>query len=112
MNVATVLSYDSFATTLSDLIEYRASGIFRKVLLKDNNSEYNLLCLIAGKEINEHTADRNAVITVVEGSGNLNLAGKDIALVPGVFIFMPANTPHAVQAQANLTFILAFSEYS
>ncbi|PSB50746.1 cupin domain-containing protein [Chamaesiphon polymorphus] len=100
----------SFTTTLSDLIEYPASGIFRKTLLKDNNVEYNLLCLVAGKELNEHTASRNAVITVVEGSGNLNLAGKDIALVPGVFIFMPARTPHAVQARSNLAFMLALSE--
>ena len=110
MKNTTESSCDYFAITLTDSIEYPASGIFRKNLLKDNNIEYNLLCLVAGKEIKEHTADRNAVITVVEGSGNLNLAGKDIALVPGVFIFMPARTPHAVQARSNLAFMLALSE--
>lgn len=101
---------NSFTSTLQDLIEYPTSGIFNKVLLKDNNSQYSLFCLTAETEIKEHSSTRNAFITVVEGRGNLNLEGKDIALTPGVFVFMPANAPHAVQAQENLAFVLALSE--
>ena len=109
MTVAT--ANNSFNATLQDLIEYPTSGMNSKVLLKDSNSQYNLLCLAAGKEIDEHTSTRNAVTTVVEGTGNLNLEGKDIALAPGVFVFMPANASHAVQAKENLAFTLAFSEH-
>ncbi len=109
MTVAT--NNHSFNATLQDLIEYPTHGINSKVLLKDNNSQYSLFCLAAGTEIDEHTSTRNAVITVIEGKGNLNLEGKDIALTPGVFIFMAANAPHAVQAQENLSFTLALSEH-
>ena len=109
MTVAT--PNNSFKATLQDLIEYPTSGMNNKVLLKDNNSQYNLLCLAAGTDIKEHSSTRNAVITVVEGTGKLNLEGKDLALTPGVFIFMPANAPHAVQAKENLAFTLAFSEH-
>jgi nitric oxide dioxygenase len=108
MKVAT--PNNSFATTLQDLIEYPNSGILSKILLKDNNNQCSLLCLAAGTEINEHTSTRNAIITIVEGRGNLNLEGKDIALAPGVFVFMPANAPHALQARENLAFILTLSE--
>ena len=111
MNNAISTSNNSFTATLQDLIEYPTSGILSKVLLKDNNSQYSLFCLAAGTDIEEHTSTRNAVITVVEGTGNLNLEGKDIALAPGVFVFMPANAPHAVQAQENLAFVLALSEH-
>lgn len=110
MNTIVASSNHSFTATLPDLIEYPTSGIISKVLVKDNNSQYSLFCLAAGTEIDEHTSTRNAVITVVEGRGNINLEGKDIALAPGVFVFMPANTPHAVQAQENLAFVLALSE--
>jgi nitric oxide dioxygenase len=103
-------STNSFTATLQDLIEYPTSGIFSKVLLKDKNSQYSLFCLAAGTEIDEHSSTRNAVITVVEGRGNLNLEGKDIALAPGVFVFMKANAPHALQAEENLAFILTLSE--
>jgi quercetin dioxygenase-like cupin family protein len=112
MNTTIASSNNSFTATLQDLIKYPTSGISSKVLLKDNNSQYNLLCLASGTKIDEHTSTRNAVITVVEGTGSLNLSGKDIALAPGVFVFMPANAPHAVQARENLTFILALSEHS
>ena len=100
----------SFTANLQDLIEYPADGINSKVLLKDNNSQYSLFCLAAGTEISEHTSTRNAVVSVVEGKGNLNLEGTDIALAPGVFIFMPANAPHALQAVDNLAFVLTLSE--
>ncbi len=110
MTVAT--PKNSFNVTLQDLIEYPNSGILSKVLLKDNNSQYSLFCLAAGTEIDEHTSTRNAVISVVEGKGNLNLEGKDIALAPGVFVFMPANAPHALQAKENLAFVLILSEYA
>lgn len=109
MTVAT--PNNSFTANLQDLIEYPSSGILSKVLLKDNNSQYTLFCLAAGTDIDEHTSTRNAVVTVIEGTGNLNLEGKDITLVPGVLVFMPANAPHAVQAQENLAFVLALSEH-
>ena len=108
--MAVATSQTSFKTNLQDLIEYPSSGILSQVLFKDNNSQHSLFCLAAGTEIDEHTSTRNAVITVVEGAGNLNLEGKDIALTPGVFVLMPANAPHAVQAQEKLTFTLALSE--
>lgn len=112
MNTTFASSQNYFAVSLQALIEYPKSGIFSKVLFKDNHSQYSLFCLAARTKIDEHTSTRNAVITVVEGSGNINLEGKDIALAPGVFIFIPANVPHAVQAQENLAFVLVFSEHS
>ncbi|MEM7580190.1 MAG: cupin domain-containing protein [Cyanobacteria bacterium P01_A01_bin.80] len=50
-------------------------------------------------------------MTVVEGAGNLNLEGKDIPLTPGVFIFMAANAPHALQAKENMAFVLTLSRW-
>lgn len=105
-------SNHSFTSNLQELIQYPTSGISSQILLKDDNSQYTLLYLAAGKDINEHTSTRNGVITVVEGRGTIKLDGKDIDLIPGVFIFMPANMPHAIQAQENLAFLLALSERS
>jgi nitric oxide dioxygenase len=110
MKIAT--SNNSFTATLQDLIEYPTQGILSKVLLKDNNSQYTLFCLAKGTEIEEHTSTRNAVVTVIEGKGILTLDGKEITLNPGVFVFMPANAPHALQAKENLAFLLTLSEHS
>jgi len=47
---------------------------------------------------------------VLEGKGILTLEGQDILLEPGVFVFMPANAPHALKAEENLAFLLTLSE--
>lgn len=109
--MAIASSNNSFTATFQDLIEYPTQGILSKVLLKDNNCQYTLFCLAKGTEIEEHTSTRNAVVTVIEGQGTLTLESQEIALNPGVFVFMPANAPHALQAKENLSFLLTLSEH-
>jgi quercetin dioxygenase-like cupin family protein len=66
--------------------------------------------LAAGTDISEHTSTRNATVNVIAGTGTLTLEGKDIPLTPGVFVFMKANAPHALNAEDNLAFLLTLSE--
>lgn len=107
---ATLLPLRSSAIQLRETIEYPAAGVLNKVLVKDNNCQYSLLCLPAATEISEHSSARNATVNVIEGKGIITLEGKDIVLEPGVFIFMPARAPHALKAESNLAFILTLSE--
>lgn len=107
---ATLLPLQSSAIQLREAIEYPAAGVSSKVLIKDNNCQYNLLCLAAGSEVSEHSAARNATVNVIEGKGVLTLEGKDIVLEPGVFVFMSARALHALKAESNLAFVLTFSE--
>jgi quercetin dioxygenase-like cupin family protein len=44
-------------------------------------------------------------VTVIEGRGILTLDGREVALEPGVFVYMPAHTPHSLQALENLAFL-------
>jgi len=80
------------------------------LLLNYQVCQYSLFCLAANTEISEHTSTRNATINVIEGRGLLTLSAQDIALKPGVFLFMPANAPHALNAEENLAFLLTLSE--
>jgi quercetin dioxygenase-like cupin family protein len=100
------------AIDLAEAIAYAPEGIRSKILLEDANCRYVLMTLTAGTQVAEHASPRNATVHVIEGRGVLTLEGKDIALAPGVFVFMPANAPHAVQARENLAFFLALSENS
>lgn len=100
----------SLVTQLKDKIEYAETGVLSKVLVKLPYCQYTLFCLAAGTDISEHTSTRNAVVQVIEGRGILNLEGQDILLESGVFVFMPANAPHALQAQENLAFLLTLSD--
>lgn len=105
-----IISLDSStAINFSDYIQYSEGGIVSKVFLKDNNCQYTLFCLAADTEISEHTATRNATITVLEGQGLLILEGLEVLLTPGKFIFMKAGAVHCLKTKENLAFLLILS---
>ena len=105
----TLMSPEKTFVQLKDHIEYPTSGILSKVLWHDDRCQCSLFCLAAATEISEHTSTRNATVQILEGTGTLTLKDETIALVPGVFIVMPANAPHAVEANSNLAFMLTLS---
>ena len=108
----TLLSPQVPVIQLQEHLEYPEAGVLNKLLFKDNTCQYSLFCLAANTEISEHTATRNATIHAIEGTGILTLNGETIPLEPGVFVFMPANAPHALEAKSNLAFILTLSSVS
>ena len=108
----TLISPEATFVQLQNHLEYPEAGVLNKLLFKDNFCQYSLFCLAANTEISQHTTSRNATIHVIEGRGILTLDGETIKLEPGVFVFMPANAPHALEATSNLAFILTLSSAS
>ena len=92
---------------LEKLMEFPKEGIFSKVLVKTEVSNYTLMCLAKGSGISEHTSTREAAVTVLKGEGTFILKGKKIKMKPGKFIFMPKNAPHSLSASKNLAIILS-----
>ncbi|MBD2122339.1 cupin domain-containing protein [Trichocoleus sp. FACHB-262] len=103
---------ESLVTRLQDKIAYTQTGVLSQVLLKVPHCQYTLICLAAGTDIAEHTSTRNGVVQVIAGKGTLTLEGRDINLESGVFVFMPANAPHALKAEENLVFLITLSDAS
>lgn len=89
------------------MMEFPKEGIFSKVLVKTEISNYTLMCLAKGSDISEHTSTREAAVTVLKGKGTFVLNGKRIEMKPGVFIFMPKNAPHSLSAKKDLAMILS-----
>lgn len=109
MNNQTITN-KSLVIQLQEQIEYPRKGIKSQVIFQDTACQYTLFCLATTTEISEHTSTRNATINVLEGRGILNLSGQDITLIPGVFVLIPANAPHALKSEENLAFLLTLSE--
>lgn len=107
---ATLLSLKTTAIHWADVIEYPQTGVKSKSLLEDKSCRYTLMSLAVGTQIAEHAAGRNATVNVIEGQGVLTLEGEEIVLEVGVFVFIPANAPHALKAVTNLAFLLTLSE--
>jgi quercetin dioxygenase-like cupin family protein len=101
-----ILKNDAEVTfNLHELADYTKPGVTRKALVKNEQNSFSLLCLTAGTKMPEHTAPRPISVTIIEGYGLLTLGGQEITLQPGVFVYIPANTPHALHAHDNLAFL-------
>jgi quercetin dioxygenase-like cupin family protein len=101
-----------FTTQLHAQIEYSSKGMQRKILVKDEKRQAILVCLIAGTQIPEHTGLHDGFFTVIEGRGIFTLDGQKVSLEPGVFINLPANTPHAITASLNFPMLKVVESHS
>lgn len=97
----------SIISDLEAMMEFPREGVFSKVLVKTDTSNYTLMCLAKGSDISEHTSTREAAVTVLKGKGTFVLKGKKIKMKPGVFIFMPKNAPHSLSASEDLAILLS-----
>jgi quercetin dioxygenase-like cupin family protein len=71
--------------------------------------DVTLFCMAEGTEISEHTSTKRGFVYIIEGKGIFNLAGKDIEMLPGVFIQMEENMVHWLKAEQNTSFLLVLS---
>lgn len=91
-----------FTTQLSDQIEYKETGMVRKIVVKDETQQAMVICLKAGLQVPEHADGYSAFMTVLRGRGVFTLDGRDIALEPGALISMPAHIPYALRTEEDL----------
>jgi len=59
-----------------------------------------------GEKLSEHTAPFDATIQLVEGTAEIIISGKSNILKKDEFIILPANQPHAVNANEKFKMVL------
>ena len=97
-----------FATS----VDYSDGGIVSKTVLKKQTGNISLFSFAKGEALSEHTAPFNAMITVVDGRGEVIIGGKSFILTAGQTIIMPANITHAVNAVDKFKMVLTMIKSS
>ena len=90
----------SEAFRLIDLIAPAPHGIASRVLAKTSGGNVTLFAFDAGEGLSEHTAPFDALVLVLDGAMTLIVGGNPVTAAPGSIVRMPANVPHAVNADA------------
>ena len=91
---------------LGELLEYQDSSIVSRVLLKNNGGTVTLFAFDQGEGLSEHTTPFEALVFVVDGEAEVEIAGVVYSVRSGETITLPANVPHAVRAPARLKMLL------
>lgn len=99
---------ESAYTLVSDLgaQEIPADGILSRTLYNDERVKVVLFAFGVGQELSEHTASMPAIVQIVKGEGRLTLGGDAIEARPGMWVHMPAQLPHSLQAKTPLIMLL------
>ena len=91
---------------LGELLEYQDSSILSRVLLKNNGGTVTLFAFDLGEGLSEHTAPFEALVFVIDGEAEVEIAGRAYSVRTGETITLPANIPHAVKAATRFKMLL------
>ena len=91
---------------LLELLQYQDGSIVSRVLLKNNGGTDTLFAFDHGEGLSEHTAPFEALVFIVDGEAEVEIAGKAYRVKEGETITLPANIPHAVKAATRFKMLL------
>jgi len=91
---------------LADLIEYANDSIVSKTILDKPAGTVTLFAFDAGQKLSEHTAPYDAIVQVLDGTGQVIIGGQVNRIGAGEIIIMPADVPHAVAAEEKFKMLL------
>jgi quercetin dioxygenase-like cupin family protein len=83
---------------LAQSVSYSENATVSKMVIKKQTGNITLFAFDKGQGLSEHSAPFDAFVMVTEGKGKIIINRIGYDLEAGMFIVMPANIPHAVQA--------------
>ena len=94
------------SVVLSELVDYQEGSIVSRTLIDKAEGTVTLFAFDWEQNLSEHTAPFDAFVHVIDGTGLITIAGECHAVHAGQAIVMPANVPHAVNADERFKMLL------
>jgi len=91
---------------LVGLLQYQDDSIVSRVLLKNSGGIITLFAFDKGSGLSEHTAPFDALVSVVDGEADIQVAGNSFKVRTGEILKLPANQPHAVKGASRFKMLL------
>ena len=94
------------ALPLESLITPTAQGIASRILAKTPGGSATLFAFDAGQGLTEHTSPFEALVIVLAGALTVTIGGVPVSAGPGTVVRMPAEVPHALDAEGPTRMLL------
>ncbi len=91
---------------LAELVAIQPGQIVSKTLAQNKAVSLTLFAFAKGEEISTHESSGDAMVQVLEGTGQFTVDGKEYVLNAGQVLVMPAQKPHAVYAKEDFKMLL------
>ena len=94
------------ALVLQSLVTPTEQGIASRVLARTAGGNVTLFAFDKGQGLTEHTSPFDALVLVLDGAFTLTIGGTPVRADPGTIVRMPADVPHAVDADESSRMLL------
>lgn len=91
---------------LADLVEYREGQVVSRTFVQTGNTSLTLFAFDAGEGLSTHTAAGDAFVQILDGEASITIGGAEMTVKAGEVVAMPANVPHALQANTRFKMLL------
>jgi quercetin dioxygenase-like cupin family protein len=96
----------SVVLDLASLVEYQEQAVVSREIIKQNTGTVSVFAFDKGEGLSEHTAPFDAMVHILDGQAEINIAGKRHTVKNGQMIIMPAGKPHSLKAVSRFKMLL------
>ncbi len=86
------------AVNMEKLIEYSPHSVVSREIIKNKAGSLTIFAFDAGQGLSEHTAPFDAVVQILDGEAEITVGKNKVTAKIGDTVIMPANVPHALDA--------------
>lgn len=91
---------------LKDSVNYSDGSVVSKIITRNSAGNVTLFAFDDGQNLSEHTAPFDAIIQILDGKANVLINNISHILEKDDMIIMPANVPHAIEAEGKFKMLL------
>jgi len=87
------------ALNIELLIDYQKDSVVSREIIKKELGTVTVFAFDQGQGLSEHSAPFDAMVQIIDGEAEITISGEKHTVKKGEMIIMPANEPHALQAE-------------
>jgi len=91
---------------LVDLVEYQEGRVVSRTFAQTESLSLTLFAFDAGEGLSTHTAAGDAFVQILDGEARITIGDAELSVKAGEAVAMPANVPHALQANERFKMLL------
>jgi len=91
---------------MTDKVAYAEGSVVSKIIIRNDKGNVTLFAFDKGEFLSEHAAPFDAIVQILDGTGEVVIDGNPFQLIVGESIIMPANIRHAVNAPERFKMLL------
>jgi quercetin dioxygenase-like cupin family protein len=91
---------------LAEVVSYQKGSIVSREIVNNKAGTVTAFSFDKGQGLSEHVAPFDALVYILDGAAKILICGKAHFLKKGEMIIMPANKPHALEAERKFKMLL------